>query len=56
VLARNIEGVNIMQVERVHGSGAWNIYGIVNGYLLSRTYFFTNKREAIRLWKEEAGA
>ena len=43
-----------MQVERVHGSGAWNIYGVVNGYLLSRTYFFTNKRDAIRLWNEEA--
>jgi len=53
---KNIEGANIMQIERVHGSGAWNIYGIVNGYLLSRTYFFIGKREAIKLWKEEASA
>jgi hypothetical protein len=45
-----------MQVERVAGSGAWTVYGNVKGYLMTRTYFFTGKREAIRLWKEEANA
>ena len=45
-----------MQVERVAGSGAWNIYGLVNGYLLNRTYFFSTKSEAIKSWKEEVRA
>ena len=45
-----------MIVERVVPSGAWNIYGMVNGYLMSRTYLYYTKREAIRLWQEEARA
>lgn len=43
-----------MQVERVHGSGYWNIYGVVNGYLLNRLYIDYTKREAIKAWKKEA--
>lgn len=40
---------------RVAHSGAWGVYGVVNGYLLSRTYYGSTKREAVRLWREEAG-
>ena len=43
-----------MIVERVAHSGAWIVYGVVNGYLLTRTYYGYTKRESIRLWKEAA--
>jgi hypothetical protein len=40
--------------------GAWRISAFVGEgageYLLTRTYYFTPKREAIRLFKEEARA
>lgn len=45
-----------MIAERVAHSGAWSVYGVVNGYLLSRTYYGYTKREAVRLWREEASA
>ena len=45
-----------MIVERVLPSGAWEVYGTVKGYFMSRTYMGYTKREAIRLWKEEARA
>lgn len=40
--------------------GAWRISAFVGEgageYLLTRTYYFTTKREAIRLFKEEVRA
>lgn len=43
-----------MQLYKVPGSGAWVVYGEVKGYLVTRTYYFSNKREAIKSWKAEA--
>ena len=45
-----------MIAERVAHSGAWSVYGVVNGYLLSRTYYGCTKRDAVRLWRQEASA
>ena len=43
-----------------NNQGAWRISAFVGEgvgeYLLTRTYYFTSKREAIRLFKEEARA
>ena len=40
-----------------NAEGAWRISAIVGegagGYLLTRTYYFYTKREAIRLFKQE---
>lgn len=40
--------------------GAWRLSAYVgegiDGYLLTKTYYFTPKREAIRLFKEEIAA
>jgi hypothetical protein len=33
--------------------GAWRISAIVNGYLMTRQYFFYTKGEAIREFKKE---
>jgi len=42
--------------ERVAHSGAWVVSGVVNGYLVSRTYYGYSKAEAVKNWREEAGA
>jgi hypothetical protein len=43
-----------------NNQGAWRISAFVGEgvgeYLLTRTYYFTSKREAIRLFKEEVRA
>ena len=33
-------------------TGAWEISDIVNGYLLSKVYYFYTKKDAVRLFKE----
>jgi len=33
--------------------GAWVISDIVNGFYVSRAYFYYTKKEAIRLFKQE---
>jgi hypothetical protein len=42
-----------------NAEGAWRISGFVSEggaeYLLTRVYYFHTKREAIRLFKKEAG-
>jgi len=46
----------IMVIEKLHPSGAWHIYGVVEGhdhYFLNRVYYGYTKREAIRLWNEQ---
>lgn len=45
--------VRIMQAYKVPGSGAWVVYGEIKGYLVTRTYYFSNKRDAIKSWREE---
>ena len=45
-----------MIVERVTPSGAWSVYGVVKGYLLTRTYYGYSKAEAVKAWKAEARA
>jgi hypothetical protein len=37
-----------------NSAGAWVVSGIVAGYLVTRTYYYYNKREAIALFKREA--
>lgn len=51
-----------MVIEKLHPSGTWHIYGVVEGhdhYFLNRVYYGYTKRQAIRLWnrqvREEAG-
>lgn len=41
-----------MTIERLH-NGAWQISDIVNGYLVTRTYYFYTKRDAMRAFKRE---
>lgn len=41
-----------MTIEKNH-AGAWTIYAIINGYLVTRSYYFYTKREAIRQFKAE---
>ena len=36
-------------------SGAWTISDIVNGYLVSRTYYGYTKREAMAAFRAEVG-
>jgi len=33
--------------------GAWRISDIINGYWVSRVYYFYTKREAIKLFRKE---
>jgi hypothetical protein len=33
--------------------GAWRVSDIVAGYLVTRTYYFYTKKEAVRLFREE---
>jgi len=45
-----------MVIEKLHPSGAWHIYGVVEGndlYFLNRVYYGYTKREAIKLWNEQ---
>lgn len=44
-----------MVVER-NSEGAYVIYETINGYLVTRRYYFYTKREAIRSFKQEARA
>lgn len=37
-----------MLIEKVYPSGAWQISGIVDGHLVTRTYYGCTKREAKR--------
>lgn len=47
----------IMVIEKLHPSGAWHIYGVVEGgsdhYFLNRVYYGYTKRQAIRLWNRQ---
>lgn len=36
-----------------NAEGAWRISDIVNGYLVTKVYYFYTKREAIKLFKEQ---
>ena len=46
-----------MVIEKLHPSGAWHIYGVVEGgsdhYFLNRVYYGYTKRQAIRLWNRQ---
>lgn len=41
-----------MTIQRVVPSGAWQVSDVVNGYLVTRTYYGYTKQEA--LWKFKA--
>lgn len=41
-------------VEKVFPSGALRVSSIVNGALMTRTYYGYTRREAVRLFKAEA--
>jgi hypothetical protein len=43
-----------MQVEKSNVTGAWIIYGVVNGYFRERAYYGYTKRDAVRLWRASA--
>jgi hypothetical protein len=53
---REKEG-KLMTIEKLAPSGAWLIYGVIEGegdhYFLKRSYWGYTKREAIRLWRQE---
>ena len=36
-----------------NAEGAWRITDIVDGYLVTRVYYFYTKKEALKLFKEE---
>jgi hypothetical protein len=36
-----------------NSEGAWIVSDIIGGYLVTRTYYYYNKREAIALFKRE---
>lgn len=36
-----------------NAEGAWRISDVVNGYLVTRLYYFYTKREAIALFNKE---
>lgn len=36
-----------------NAEGAWRVSDIVSGYLVTRTYYFYTKKEAVRLFREE---
>ncbi len=46
-----------MIIEKLYPSGAWHIYGVVEGgsdhYFLNRVYYGYTKRQAIRLWNRQ---
>jgi hypothetical protein len=42
-----------MTVERLPFNDGWLISDVLNGYLVSRKYFFYTKKEAIALFKQE---
>lgn len=42
-----------MTVTKLHHSGAWQVSEIVNGYLLTRTYYGYTKRESISNFNKE---
>jgi 5-bromo-4-chloroindolyl phosphate hydrolysis protein len=39
-----------------NNEGAWVVSDIVNGYRVSRRYYFYTKREAVRLFRQEMRA
>lgn len=41
-----------MTIEK-NKEGAWVVSDIVNGYRVSRRYYFYTKREAVRLFRQE---
>lgn len=42
-----------MTVERLPFNDGWLISDVIDGYLVTRKYFFYTKKEAIALFKEE---
>lgn len=42
-----------MTITRIFPSGAWQVSTIINGYLVTRTYYGYTKREAIALFRSE---
>lgn len=42
-----------MFIERLPYGDGWLVTDIVNGYLVTRRYFFYTKKEAVALFKEE---
>ena len=41
-----------MTTQKLH-NGAWEISELVNGYLVTRTFYGYTKKESIRLFKDE---
>lgn len=42
-----------MTAERLFPSGAWRIFAMIGGHLVSRVYFGYTKREAVAMFREE---
>lgn len=42
-----------MTATKLFPSGAWQISAMLNGYLVTRTYFGYTKREALKAFREE---
>jgi hypothetical protein len=43
-----------MSATRNH-NGSWTVSDIIDGYLVSRTYYSYTKRQALRAFREEMG-
>ena len=44
-----------MTVSRLFPTGAWEVSGMIDGYLVRRVYYGYTKREAIAEFKEQTG-